>query len=178
MSVHNLRDRALIYSPLRYTEQPQTWNSPETLRRKRGGKKGSITKRIKQIDEIIVKRGSRSKLMVLLEQLNVTLNDAIILHDALMEKIDKNEADYSDDYIEELSIEVDTCTSNVMEYLEERAGTHRRMALATTVPSPATQALLMLAPGGGARSRGYLVQELEMYFQELFPPTERCPLPL
>ena len=63
----------------------KTRNKPidiiQTLRRKRAGKKGLITKKIQQINVLITERGSRAKIKFLQETLLQTKSEVLDIHE-------------------------------------------------------------------------------------------------
>ena len=90
------------------------------INRKRNGKKGSITRRIKEIEHIIEERGSRTKIQFLRDGLEETWEETTHLHEQMMLYLQEDDENFNDDWIEELGNNVNTCLSNVVDYLVER----------------------------------------------------------
>lgn len=90
------------------------------LKRKRNGKKWTITKSIQEIGSLIIKRGSRTKISYLKDYLSETLSSAYSLHEELMLQLEEDDSDFSDIWIEELSVRVNTCFAEIDSYLKER----------------------------------------------------------
>ena len=118
----NLRPRDQLRPPagLMATLETDQSRTEAQIRRKRSGKKSSITRRIQEIDRIIKERGSRTKLQFLREGLEEVWKEAIELHEQLMQHLDQNDKEFSDDWIEELGIKVNTCLSNIHDYMIQR----------------------------------------------------------
>ena len=87
----------------------------EFLRRQRGGKKGSITKRILQIDDIIKENGSRTRISSLFESLLLVQKEATDINQAL-----EDMGDDTEDYLEDIKYQIDNIRSKIDEYLELR----------------------------------------------------------
>ena len=66
------------------------------LRRQRGGKKGSITKRISHIDELIKENGSRTRTRSLFDSLLLIQKEAYDLNQSL-EDLGEDTEDWMDD---------------------------------------------------------------------------------
>ena len=84
--------------------------------RLRAGKKGSITKRIDQLNKLINEGGSRTKVKYLLTAM-------MGVHKAakeLSEEFDTLAAEPDLDWIEELNLRVDTCIGEVQDYISSR----------------------------------------------------------
>ena len=94
--------------------------STSQLKRKRNGKKWAITKYIQEINMLVAKNGSRTKLKYLREFLNESLKSAYTLHENFMLRLDEEDPDFSDHWIEELSVRVNTCFAAINSYLVER----------------------------------------------------------
>lgn len=74
-------------------------NSPSVqslshVKRRRGGKKGVITRKINEINKLIAERGSRTKIRYLRETLKPNLSEAIALHEELMLLLDDDHEDF------------------------------------------------------------------------------------
>ena len=91
--------------------------SAERIKNRRTAKKGSITKRIGEITQLINDNGSRTKVKFLLEKLLVVRDEAIVL-DTELAALDKN---HDDSWIENEKERCDTIEGDVKEYLESRA---------------------------------------------------------
>ena len=79
------------------------------LKRKRNGKKWTITKSIQEIETLLGQKGSRTKLRYLKESLHNLLQMTVEQHEELMLYLDENDPDFNDQWIEELSLRVNTC---------------------------------------------------------------------
>ena len=90
------------------------------LKRKRGGRKGAITRRIKEINEMIQARGSRTKLKFLRDGLEEVWKEALNSHEELMLMLEETDPDFNDEWIEEVGSNVNTCLCNIHDYLKER----------------------------------------------------------
>ena len=123
---YGLRDRNNIRIPIRYSSAESLAQNAgpgrDSARRQRAGKKDAITKRINQIHEIIEQGGSRTKLRSLEGHLQRLINEAYACHECLMGHLDSNDEEFSDTWVEELSLNVDTCIADINEYIEERLG--------------------------------------------------------
>ena len=120
---YELRNRDLIKPPDRYgcVEAARiSTSSVNRLRRKRDSKKLAIQKRIKLIGEMITGQKSRTKLASLQSSLKRVFQEAVACHELLLMSLDENDEGYDDEWIEELGIMVDTCASEVDEYLQQR----------------------------------------------------------
>ena len=122
-SQYNLRDRNRINAPSRYDASCDEQSSLNTkiarLRQQCSAKKKSIIRRIGVINDLIKRKGSRTKIIVQRNQLQTLNQDVSRLHTNLMDLMPEDN-DYDADWIEELSTIVDDCSSNVEEYLVER----------------------------------------------------------
>ena len=85
------------------------------LRRKRGGKKGSITKRILQIDDIMKENGSRTRIRSLFDSLLYVQKEAKDINQSLEELQEDTE-----DWMDEINFQVDNIKAKIDEYLELR----------------------------------------------------------
>ena len=88
------------------------------LKRIRSGKKGSITKRITQLDRLVSEGGSRTQISYLLEALLVVQKAIQAIHEELLSL----ESDPETDWIEVENHRIDTCVSEAKAYLEAREG--------------------------------------------------------
>ena len=88
--------------------------------RKRNGTKYRINKQIPEIKELVEKRGSRTQIRYLKSVLQETLSSAIELHEALMVLIPDDDPRFNDEWIDELSINVNSCLSEIERYLLDR----------------------------------------------------------
>ena len=75
MDSYHLRDRNSLREPVRFGNDASE-PGEDTAKRRRPGKKASITKKIKTIRELINKNGSRTKLGMFQAQLNKLLDEA------------------------------------------------------------------------------------------------------
>ena len=119
---HCLRDRGDIQIPARY-EENQMNTVEESIKRARyrkTGKKISIKKRINQIQNLIQEQGSRTKITSLTEQLKRVLQEARTCYEEFLSLIGSDHKEYDESWIEDLSITVDSCVSDVDEYMHER----------------------------------------------------------
>lgn len=89
-------------------------------KRKRNGKKHMITKMINEIEELVVNKGSRTKLKYLRSSLDDTLKHAIVLHEELMLLLPEDDPQFTDQWIEELSLRVNTCFADIEQYFADR----------------------------------------------------------
>ena len=90
----------------------------EKIKNKRAAKKGSITKRINEMMQLINDNGSRTKVKFMLEKLFVVRDEAI----ALDKELATLTLDHDDSWIEGEKERCDTIEGDVKEYLESRAG--------------------------------------------------------
>ena len=88
--------------------------------RKRNGKKFVTTKMVAEIEQLISRRGSRTKLRYLRDSLNESLRDATTKHEELMLLLDEDDPNFNDYWIEEISLRVNTCLANISTYLRDR----------------------------------------------------------
>ena len=86
-----------------------TNRSISQAKRKRNGKKYMIVKMIAEIDQLILSRGSRTKLKFLRDSLKETLRDATLHHEELISLLEENDPEFEDHWIEELSLRHNTC---------------------------------------------------------------------
>ena len=120
---YNLRSRENLNVPARYLDD-QKQKSDEAigkLKRKRSGKKSIITMKINQINKLIEEHGSRTKLKFLHGKLLEAQSEVTDLHEQLMEELAPDDPLFNDDWIAEVNIAVDECSSEVNEYLLSRA---------------------------------------------------------
>ena len=71
------------------------------------------------IRKLIIDRGSRTKLQFLQQELSTKLKSAGDIHEPLM-TFDKSSPEVNDEWIAELSVVVNMCSSNVSANLDER----------------------------------------------------------
>ena len=90
----------------------------ESLRRSRAGKKGSITKRVKQLKGIVDERGSRTRLQYLLTALLEVQKQANLITSEILVLSENGSADIS--WQEDVTFTVNDCASVVHSYLESR----------------------------------------------------------
>ena len=89
----------------------------EKLKRKRRGKKGSITKRIETLLRLVSESGSRTKIKVLLGAMQTVYQETC----DVAEKISSLSLESEDEeWLDELKINVDNCMAEVTDYLEAR----------------------------------------------------------
>ena len=122
---YSLRPRDTLQPPERYASQEQLQikaiaNKIKVLKRKRDGQKVLITKKIKQIKELIEDRGSRTKIQFLLRSLLDCKQETSVIHEELMELLDETDESFSDQCMEEITFDIDDCSSEVNEYLISR----------------------------------------------------------
>ena len=85
------------------------------LRKQRGGKKGSITKRINQIEEIMKENGSRTRIRSLFDSLLEVRKDAKDINQKL-----KDLREDTENWMDDLDFQVDSIKAKIEEYLESR----------------------------------------------------------
>ena len=90
------------------------------VKRRRGGKKSAITRKINEIASLISERGSRTKIRYLREILQKNLKEAIVLHEELMLLLDENDPEFNDEWINNLALSVDTCIADTERYFLDR----------------------------------------------------------
>ena len=83
------------------------------LRRQRGGKKGSITKRIQHIEDIIKENGSRTRICSLFDSMLLVKKEASSINQTLEELGEETE-----DWMDDIIFQVDNIKSRIDEYLE------------------------------------------------------------
>ena len=104
-------------------DQPITSERKLTLshaKRRRAGKKSAITRKINEIKDLIHERGSRSKIKYLNEILKSNLKEAIERHEELMLLIEEDDPDFDDEWINDLSLSVDSCIAETERYFLDR----------------------------------------------------------
>ena len=89
-------------------------------KRRRNGKKWSITKMITEIESHVSKKGSRTKLGYLRNSLQDMLHQAIEHHEVLMSLLSENDPEYNDEWIDDLSLRINTCFSDIEKYFVAR----------------------------------------------------------
>ena len=82
----------------------------------RRGKKGSITKRIQQIDRIVGEGDSRSKIEFLVSAL-IEVQKAM---QGVCEELMTIATDTDSEYLDNENLRIDTCIAEAKEYLERR----------------------------------------------------------
>ena len=90
----------------------------KSLRRQRAGKKGLITKRIQQLDELTSQGGSRTRTTSLLQSLIEVKHEAKKINQSL-EDLGEDTEDWMD-WMDEISLAIDNCKANIEEYLDSR----------------------------------------------------------
>ena len=88
--------------------------------RRRNGKKYMISKMIIEIEELVEQKGSRTQIRYLKSSLAETLKNAVTLHEALMVLLSEDDPRFNDDWIDELSLKVNTCFGSIERYLLDR----------------------------------------------------------
>ena len=89
----------------------------------RRGKKGSITKRIAQINRIVEDGGSRSQTTFLIDAL-VKVQQAL---QALCEELVSLDPDTDSEWLDEENLRIDTCIGEAKDYLKRRKDVGRIM---------------------------------------------------
>ena len=89
-------------------------------KRKRNGRKYMIVKMIAEIDQLILSRGSRTKLKFLRDSLKESLRDATLHHEELISLLEETDPELEDLWIEYLSLRTNICFSEISWYLKER----------------------------------------------------------
>ena len=122
---HNLRPRNTLQPPSRYASEEQLQNQANVtkiklLKRKRAGKKGLITKKISQIKTLINERGSRTKIQFLNANLMDCKRETTDIHEDLMELLEETDESFGDQWIEEITYDIDDCSSDINDYLISR----------------------------------------------------------
>ena len=87
------------------------------FRQKRNGNKWELTKAIQEIESLISEKGSPTKIQYLKNSLGGILNASVEAHEELMLHIEEGDPDFSDEWIEALSLRVNTCNSDVENHL-------------------------------------------------------------
>ena len=119
---YNLRNRNDLNPPLdsQLNLEDAQRAKISNLKRQRAGKKSSITRRIKTVHNIILEKGSRTKLKAHIKELYATLSSASIIHETLMNLLSEKDPDFSDEWIAELNENIDKCNAEVLDYMVER----------------------------------------------------------
>ena len=114
---YNLRSRENLNVPARYLDDQKQKNDEaiDKLKRKRSGMKSIITMKINQINKLIEEHGSRTKLKFLYGKLLEAQSEVTDLHEQLMEELAPDDPLFNDDWIAEVNIAVDDCSSEVNE---------------------------------------------------------------
>ena len=131
---YNFRSRENLNVPARYRDDQKQKNDEaiDKLKRKRSGKKSIITMKINQINKLIEEHGSRTKLKFLHGKLLEAQSEVTDLHEQLMEEMAPDDPLFNDDWIAEVNIAVDECSSEVNEYLLSRANDPPSDVMSTT----------------------------------------------
>ena len=80
----------------------------KSLRRQRAGKKGSITKRIQQLEELTRQGGSRTRTISLLQSLIEVKHEAKKINQSL-----EDLGEDTEDWMDEISLAIDNCKANI-----------------------------------------------------------------
>ena len=88
--------------------------------RKRNGTKHRISKMIPEIKDLVEQRGSRSQIRFLKTTLEETLKSAFEFHEALMVLLPDDDPRFNDVWIDELSLNVNSCFGQIEKYLDSR----------------------------------------------------------
>ena len=91
------------------------------LKRKRAGQKGAITRRINILRNMVTNRGSRTQIKSIKAEIHQTLETATKCHEDYMQLLDEDDPNFSDDWIEDLKLNVSLAAIEVQEYLDSRA---------------------------------------------------------
>ena len=131
---YNLRSRENRNVPARYLDDQKHKNDEaiDKLKRKRSGKKSIITMKINQINKLIEEHGSRTKLKFLYGKLLEAQSEVTDLHEQLMEELAPDDPLFNDDWIAQVNIAVDECSSEVNEYHLSRANDPPSDVISTT----------------------------------------------
>ena len=86
------------------------------LKRVRADKKGSITKRIEQLNRLVSEGGSRTKISFLFDALKGKFEEVKITCEEIASLTDDEESAW----FEEVQINFDMCSADVHDYLEAR----------------------------------------------------------
>ena len=122
MSNYSLRARENLRPPggiMATLENDQTRLMPKA-KRKRSGKGNQIQHQIREIRELVTNRGSRTKLSYLKSSLNDSLKEAVFLHEAYLELLDESHKDYNDEWIDNLTLDINTCFADIDIYFQSR----------------------------------------------------------
>ena len=115
------KKRENLNAPARYQEdQRKNEELISKLKRKRSGKKSIITMKINQMNKLIEERGSRTKLKFLHGKLLEAQSESTDLHEELMEELAPDDPLFNYDWIVEINVAIDGCSSEVNEYLLSR----------------------------------------------------------
>ena len=131
---YNLRSRENLNVPARYLDDQKQKNDEaiDKLKRKRSRKKSIITMRINQINKLIEEHGSRTELKFLYGKLLEAQSEVTDLPLQLMEELGPDDPLFNDDWIAEVNIAVDECSSEVNDYLLSRANDPPSDVMSTT----------------------------------------------
>lgn len=75
---------------------------------------------ITEIESHVSKKGSRTKLGYLRNSLQDMLHQAIEHHEVLMSLLSENDPEYNDEWIDDLSLRINTCFSDIEKYFVAR----------------------------------------------------------
>ena len=119
---YNHRSRENLNGPVRYPGHQKQKNNEAIgkLKRKRSGKKSIITMKINQMNKLKEEHGSRTKWKFLHGKLLEAQSEVTGLHEQLMEELAPDDPLFNDDWIAEVNIAVNECSSEFNEYLLSR----------------------------------------------------------
>ena len=121
---YNLRDRNTLNPPSRYlTTSQEEINLNQRIKwlcQQCDAKRRSILKRVDKINSVINSLGSRTRLLMLRSHLQKVRQETLEIHTQLGLLPSYDDNSYGPDWIEDLTIIVDSCCVNVEEYLVER----------------------------------------------------------
>ena len=92
-------------------------NNLKTLKGKRTGKKGTITKRIKKLEELMESDGSRRVMKMLLDGLEATFSELQQVCDDITAISDEHD---ELNCLEDIRINIEICSGAVVDHLEGR----------------------------------------------------------
>ena len=119
---YNLRPEENTRKPERYGhEQVPAEKKGKILKLRRTRKTSQITRKINQIGQLISDNGSRTKVSHLREKVSEVLQEMVGIHYRVMNLSNGLFMDSKEnEWIEDVTFDVDTCKSKVKEYLESR----------------------------------------------------------
>ena len=119
---YNLRSRGNLNVPARYLDdqKQKNYEAIGKIKRKTSGKKSVIIMKINQMNKLIEVHGSPTKLKFLHGKLFQAQSEVRDLHEQLMTELAPDDPLFNDDWIAEVNIAVDECSSGVNEYLLSR----------------------------------------------------------